>query len=222
MFLNSEGIQLRLIYFIVNFGMSGKVIHKAKACGIQGSTVFLGKGTINNPFLDYIGLSDIRKEIVLMIADCETADRALITLNQHFKLEKPNHGIAFSIDITKVIGTRRINSNADIEKGGCDKVKYHMITTIVDKGKADEVICAAKCAGAIGGTIINGRGSGVHETAKFFMMDIEPEKEIVMILSDMGISDAIVEEISTKLKINEPGNGIIFVQDVANTYGIFK
>lgn len=99
---------------------------------------------------------------------------------------------------------------------------YHVITTIVDKGKAEDVIDAATKAGSKGGTIINARGSGIHETSKVFSMEIEPEKEIVIILSEADKTEAIVSSIKNELKIEEPGNGIIFVQDVNKTYGIYK
>lgn len=93
---------------------------------------------------------------------------------------------------------------------------------IVDRVKAEDVIDAATKAGSKGGTIINGRGSGIHETKKLFLMDIEPEKEIVIILSEVDLTEAIVSSIRTHLRIDEPGNGIIFVQDVNKTYGIYK
>lgn len=221
MFPVPDSIRIQLICFVVNFGMSSKIIHEAKKCGIKGSTVFLGRGTINNQLLDYFGLADARKEIILMLADCETANKTLMTLNQHFKLEKPNHGIAFSTAISGLAGTRSLNCSMNIEERGCDQVMYRVVTTIVDKGKAEDVISAAKEAGATGGTIINGRGSGTHETAKLFMMDIEPEKEIVMILSDIAITDSIVEAIRCRCKLSEPGNGIVFVQDIQSAYGLF-
>jgi nitrogen regulatory protein PII len=53
-------------------------------------------------------------------------------------------------------------------------------------------------------------------------MEIEPEKEIVMILSKKDRSEAIVSSIRNKLKIDEPGKGIIFIQDVAKTYGLHE
>ncbi|GAE94435.1 nitrogen regulatory protein P-II [Gracilibacillus boraciitolerans JCM 21714] len=99
---------------------------------------------------------------------------------------------------------------------------YQNIMAVVDKGKAEDVIESAQKAGSKGGTILNARGSGVHETSKLFSMDIEPEKEIVMILSDENYTEAIVTKIREDLKIDEPGNGIIFVQDVNQTYGIYE
>ena len=80
---------------------------------------------------------------------------------------------------------------------------------------------AANKAGSRGATIINGRGSGIHETSKVFAMEIEPEKEIVLIISPSNLTDSIVSSIRDELKINEPGNGIIFVQDVNKAYGLY-
>ena len=91
-----------------------------------------------------------------------------------------------------------------------------------DKGKAEDVIDAATAAGSKGGTIINGRGSGIHETSRLFFMDIEPEKEIVLILSEKKNSEAIVSSIREKMEIEKPGKGIIFVQEVSRVYGLAK
>ena len=99
---------------------------------------------------------------------------------------------------------------------------YNVITIIVNKGKGEDVIEAAVKAGSLGGTIINGRGSGIHETSKLFNMEIEPEKENVIIISRQEKTDAIVESIKEHVEIEKPGNGIIFVQEVSSVYGLFE
>ena len=218
----SEASCIDLIYMIVNFGHSGKFIHEAKNSGIKGSTVMIGKGTVNNRISDYLGISDIRKEVILMLAHSTVAENALENINQHFKLDKPNHGIAFTTSISGILGTRCIKNEDENEKRGISQTMYHLLTVIVDKGKAEDVIDAAVSAGSKGGTIINARGSGIHETSKLFLMDIEPEKEIVLILSETGTTDAIAVAIKDKLNMEEPGNGMIFIQDVKKTYGIYK
>ena len=53
-------------------------------------------------------------------------------------------------------------------------------------------------------------------------MDIEPEKEIVIILSEADRTNEIVSLVGKNLKIEEPGNGIIYVQNANRTYGIYK
>ena len=217
-----EGLEIELICIIVNDGIGSKVLKTAKKHGINGGTITLARGTASNRIWDYLGLSDIRKEILYMVAEKETAYRVLEQVNLEYKLDKPNHGIAFTTSIHAILGTRKCKcDNARIERGG-DNTMYQVITIIVDKGKAEDVVEAAITAGSKGGTIINGRGSGIHETSKLFSMDVEPEKEIVIILSEVDMTEAIVSAIREKLNIDKPGQGIIYVQDVNKTYGIYK
>lgn len=211
-----------LIYVVVNYGMGSRILRKAKEYGISGETIFLGKGTVNNSLLNFLSLYDERKEIVLLGTDNHTADHALVELNKEFKFEKPNHGIVFTTSACEIIGARCYKSEENEEGRGVNKQMYQNIITIVNRGKAEEVIEAAKAAGSKGGTIINGRGSGVNETSKLFNMDIEPEKEIVMILSKEAITEAIVTSIREKLEIDKPGNGIIFIQNINKAYGVYE
>ncbi|HOV68808.1 MAG TPA: P-II family nitrogen regulator [Clostridia bacterium] len=213
---------LELISVIVNFGTGSKVLAEAKRSGITGGTVLLAKGTINSNLLDFLGLSDQRKEMVLMVADKETADRTLEKLNEVFAFAKPHHGIAFTLPVSSIIGSSVCKIDEKEDDKGVETAMYQAITVIVDKGKAEDVIDAAKSAGSSGGTIINARGSGIHETSKLFSMEIEPEKEIVLILANNTKSEAIIAEIREKLKIEEPGNGIIYIQNVNKAYGLYE
>lgn len=217
-----DEMDIELICIIVNFGSGSKLIKTAKQCGVTGGTVTLGKGTIDNRILDYLGISSVRKEVVFLIAEKSTAYKALDTINKKFMFHKPNHGIAFTSTICSLSGTNRLSCNSIQTERGANNNMYNAITTIVDKGKAEDVIDAATKAGSKGGTIINARGSGIHETSKLFSMEIEPEKEIVIILSEVASTEKIVASIRNHLKIDKPGNGIIYVQDVNKTYGIYK
>ncbi|MDF2511626.1 MAG: hypothetical protein K0S04_1492 [Herbinix sp.] len=215
-------VEIELICVIVNYGMGSKMLKSAKHHGIHGGTISLAKGTINSRILDYIGLSDVRKEILYMVADKQTANQALDKLNEEYKFCKPNHGIAFTTSISAAVGMSCYKCDQLDKERGEEATMYKVITVIVDKGKAEDVVDAAMKAGSKGGTIMNGRGSGIHETSKLFSMDIEPEKEIVIILSETAMTEAIVTSIRQDLKMDEPGKGIIYIQDVNKTYGIYK
>jgi nitrogen regulatory protein PII len=211
-----------LIYVIVNNGRAGKILRAAKEYGIRGGTVFLAKGTINNTFMNFLSLYEERKEVVLLGADRKTADHVLNRLNEKFKFEKANHGIVFSISVCGVTGSRNSKCEKNQERRGVNKAMYQCIISIVNRGNAENVIEAANAAGSKGGTIINARGSGINETSKIFNMDIEPEKEMVMILSQEEVTESIVASIREKLEIDKPGNGIIFIQDVNRIYGVYE
>lgn len=211
---------------IINDGLGSKIIREAKQLGISGASVTLAKGTMNNKVLNFLGLSDIKKEVVFMVADKPTADNALEKITDDFKIDKPNNGIAFTTSICSTFGTHNMNNKKDKKENqnerGANNIMYHAITIIVDRGKAEKVIDAATKAGSKGGTIMNGRGSGIHETSTLFSMEIEPQKEIVLILSERDQTETIVSSIRNELKIDEPGKGIVYVQNVNKAYGLYK
>ncbi|QNO15731.1 P-II family nitrogen regulator [Alkalicella caledoniensis] len=216
----SEITGVELLWVIVRFGLGSKILKCAKESGIKGGTVFLGKGTIQNSILQFLELSEVRREIVLMAADSSTIELAVNKLDDKFKFYKPNHGIAFTTSLRSILGTKNVSLNENLERG-VNIPMYNVILTIVDRGKGQEVVEAANKAGSRGATIINGRGSGIHETNKLFAMEIEPEKELVLIISQSESTEAITESIKNELKIDEPGNGVIFIQDVEKTYGLY-
>ena len=206
---------------IVNFGLGSKVLKIAKAQGATGGTIFLGRGTIKNRVLEILDLCDIRKEIVFMIVERQVGLKALEALHRKLLLQKSNHGIAFSLPVSCIFGMPHIECGCAGHRSKEVDSMYKAIFTVVEKGQAENVIDAAGKAGARGGTIINARGSGIHETRKIFDMDIEPEKEFVLILAETGTAEAVAGAIRADLKIDEPGKGIIFMLDINEAYGLY-
>lgn len=216
-----DGKEYELMCIIVSFGLGSKVIKFAKQFGIKGGTIFLGIGTIKNSLLQFLELTEIRKEIILMAGEKSTAYAVMDELNKKFEFKKPNHGIAFSTSIMNILGTHNCTCIINKESKGVENSMYNIIFIIVDKGKAEAAIEAATKAGSKGGTIINARGSGIHETSKLFSMEIEPEKEIVLIISDTNHTESITSSIRDSLEMDKPGNGIIIVQNANKTYGLY-
>lgn len=101
-----------------------------------------------------------------------------------------------------------------------EEMEFQLIVSIVNKGHCGTVIDASLEAGAEGGTIITGRGSGIHEKAKIFSFAIEPEKEVVLTLVPSDRTEKVLDAIVKATKLNELGNGIAFVLEVEKTTGI--
>lgn len=99
-------------------------------------------------------------------------------------------------------------------------IAFDLMVTIINRGFAEEVMVAAKAAGAEGGTIINGRGTGIHEHAKLFGITIEPEKEIVLTLIDRTKTTKVLDAVVEALELDKPGKGIAFVLPVERVAGI--
>ena len=62
-------------------------------------------------------------------------------------------------------------------------MSYRLIVSIVNRGFETAAMDAARSAGATGGTFLNARGAGAREAEKAFGIEVQPEKEIVLILS---------------------------------------
>ena len=210
----------QLLVVIANNHDGSKVLKIAKEHGIHGGTIVLGYGTRKRPILEFLELTDIKKEIVLMIADRKVVNTVIHKVSEKLKLGKKNTGILFVIPVSQFLGTGHYDYHENIVDGGHNMTIYKAIFTVVDKGKGSLVVESANRANAKGATIINARGSGIHETAKLFNMEIEPEKEIVLIVAKEEIVKDVVENIKLDLEIEKPGNGIIFIQEVHQTYGI--
>lgn len=209
-----------LIHVIVRYGAGSKVIKLAKQNGAKGGTITFCKGTCRNFFLELLDLTDVRRELVLIVVPKNIASSVTSKLDAVFHFCKPNHGILFTTSILSVCGSHNLEAIDHKKYGGNAQMNYHAIYTIVDKGNAETAMEAATKAGAKGGTIINARGSGIHETSMVFAMEIEPEKEILLILCQISLVDEVIQSIRNALSIDEPGNGIIFTQEINQTVGI--
>ncbi|MGI6318315.1 MAG: P-II family nitrogen regulator [Firmicutes bacterium] len=99
-------------------------------------------------------------------------------------------------------------------------MQFDLIITIVNKGYAEKVVEASKKAGAEGGTIVLGRGTGIHEKAKLFGITIEPEKELILTLIKRELTQTVLDAIVTKADLCKPGKGIAFVLEIGKVVGI--
>jgi len=95
-----------------------------------------------------------------------------------------------------------------------------LIVSIVRKGWGDTVLEASVKAGAHGGTVMFGRGAGIHEQQSIFGIHIEPEKEIVLTLTYADQCDGILSEIVRAAELEKPGNGLAFVLPVDKIAGV--
>lgn len=211
---------LEMLVVIVEHNKASKVLHLADEKGVTASVAMLGRGTASRTIFDYLGLNDKKKAVLMLFGKTEEIMDLADYLVEKLEMNKPNHGIAYIESAFNVFGTEdNANGSENIKRG---ENMYNAIYTIVEKGNADDVIEAAEKAGSRGGTVMHARGSGSEEARKVFNMLIEPEKEIVLIISEEAKTKDIVESIRKETGIEEQGKGIIFVTRVEQTYGLAK
>jgi len=97
--------------------------------------------------------------------------------------------------------------------------KLKSITCIVESGMASEVVKAALMAGAEGATIYFGVGTGVRQRLGSKAASINPDKDIITIVTDDDKVEKIFNAMVEKGHLNEPAKGFAYIQDVEKAIG---
>ena len=98
-----------------------------------------------------------------------------------------------------------------------DEKKYEMVTCIVNAGFSQNVVEAARAAGARGGTVIRARGTANPEAEEFFNIHIQPEKEMVIMLVPKAIRDEVIRTVYKEAGLATESQGIAFSMPVTHT-----
>ena len=187
---------------------SGRLLTDAAACaGAGGGTVLMGRSTASNPVFQMLGFGDFAKDIVLVITDAHNNASVQRAMVQAAAGKRRSFGILITLNVLCFIKTGLAVREDD---GMAEKTSHELITAIVNRGYADDVMAAARKAGAGGGTVINARGTAKEGDTKFFGMEIVPEKDMLLILSESEKSAAIIESIKSLPFLAKPGSGIVF------------
>ena len=99
---------------------------------------------------------------------------------------------------------------------------FKLIIAVVEDADADEIVDAAREAGATGATIINqARGEGMKPAKTFFGMDLDSQRDVVLLLVEEHLSRHILESVGTVGEFDtRDGAGIAFQVDVEDAVGI--
>ena len=209
-----------IMTLILSENQCHKFVRIAKKKDIRNGIIVLGKGTVESATLNLLGIKNQKKEVVNILQ--EKAKEVLDFFTKELQLHEPGHGIAYTTPV--IIADQIINNNQEtwnIVQGLEGESMFNKLTVIVNRGMAEDVMDIARKSGANGGTIIHGRGTGSEVTAKFFGMEIEPEKELVMIVMPSNLIDKVVNALYQELKLDIPGNGVLFVEPIEEVRGLF-
>lgn len=210
--------QFVLVVSIVDEDKGSRVMETAQKMEISGGTVMKAEGSVQGKILNMLGFTSNRKELCLNLIKSEKEPEFIDRINQELAVEKAHHGIVFSLPVEAAMGLRNHDTvylKEKRERSG----KMDAIFTIVDNGLAEDVIAEAKSVGAKGGTVMHARGSGIENNETLFNFVIEPEKEVILILSEKDQSAVIANHLNCTFKLEEEGKGILFVIDVKSAIG---
>lgn len=195
-----------------------KLLNKYK---VKFKAITHGIGTASSSMLDYFGLNEVERGVIMAIMPTIMSKYILRYMNQRLKIAEPGNGIAFTIPVSS--STKYMNETykkVEMEDIDMEDANKHLIITIANEGFAEIIMNAAKKVGATGGTTINGRGLESEKIIKFLGISIEPEKDIVLILANNDKKNEIMNEIVSSCGLKTPGAGICFSLPVDHVVGL--
>ncbi len=98
--------------------------------------------------------------------------------------------------------------------------KQFAIFTICIRGTGDKIMECARIAGARGGTIFKARGTAPEEITQFINVEVQPEKEIILILVSETDKEKIMKAIASQYGISSEANAITFAVPVDESVGV--
>lgn len=204
----------KLFIYFVDRRYGEKVVALTKKAGARGGTIAHGRAVVDNKILQALSLADVHQEIVFTIMGPET-EAVLAALAEAAKRDQKKYGgLGILLDVSGMLFRVPGHEGENTESESDMKSGFKLITVIVNHGYADDVMAAARKAGAKGGTILNARGTGTEEDVKFFGISLVPEKEMLLIVAETETVPALLKAINEVPDISQPGGGVVYHMNI--------
>ena len=190
----------------------------------QGASLILGalgRGTATTEVLDYLGLEATEKVVLLLAAP--RSSRLVRKAARELWLDVPGRGILMTVPIASVGGARARDEllqwqaeEDDMEK----EITHELIVVITNRGCTDQVMDAARSAGAAGGTTIQAKGTGTKLARKFLGVSLAAEKEMVFILTRIQDRTPIMKAVMAQAGMQTKAQSVAFSMPVTDLAGL--
>lgn len=191
-----------------------------------------GQGTAPSELLDLCGLQGTSRTVTLSILPQDLVGCVFQILTQDLLLQRRGGGIAVTVPITgmqdmirKMLEERGSYAFPDTRKGAQTpmtpkETAYSMILVAANYGYSDEVIDAARSAGARGGTVIRGRRRGSENVLNFLGVSAQEEQEFTMIIVPQEKKSAVMVAVSRTCGLTTPAHGVVLAVPVEEVLGL--
>ena len=192
---------------------------------ILTSFISLGHGTVTGAMASYF-FDQSEKAVVFSFVTQDTWREAKRALRQSLQIDVPGVGVAFTIPLSSIGGRRELAFITDQqnftrgEESSMQGTKRELLVIISNQGFNDQVMDAARDAGAHGGTVIHARGTGMERAEKFLGISLASEKDMIFIVTKTSERDRIMQSVMMKAGMETPAKAIIFSLPVSDTAGL--
>lgn len=189
-----------------------------------------GVGTAPSEVIDVVGLGNPDKILLISLMSKPFADDMLKKLKKGLRLGSVNSGIVFTLPLmgaNNLIVKMLEQTDSSLNNGtsrkdsiGMAGTKYSLIAAVVNQGYSENVMEAARSAGAGGGTVVPSRSIANEQAVGFWGMGIQNEKDIVLIVADIEDKLKIMQAISSKCGVHSEAQGNVVALPIDTVLGI--
>ncbi|MBQ6020481.1 MAG: P-II family nitrogen regulator [Clostridia bacterium] len=188
--------------------------------------ISLGYGTATNEVLDFLGLDENEKAVCFSVVTKEIWETTKTGLLDELYIGSPGTGVAFTVPMSSVGGKKELDfltHGQNFEQGEesvMQNTDIELIVAVCNQGYNENVMDAARAAGAAGGTVLHARGTGMESAEKFLGISLAAEKDMVMIVTKTERKNEIMRAIMEKAGLNSKAKSIVFSLPVSDTAGL--
>lgn len=216
----------KLLVAIVDRGKGASLVEIYREEELPLEYLCMGMGTASSRLLDYFGLAETQKDVVLAFAPGRRVRAVMQAVDRRFDLSSPGRGIVFSCPLSGVSGqVPQLLNNGAVpleEESYVEETPslYDLVVVVVNRGTIDPVMDAAREAGARGGTVVHGRRMGVDGAETRLGFVLEPEKDIVLIVVAHEQKLDVMRAVNKAAGMATPCRGILFSLPVEDLMGL--
>ena len=195
-----------------------------KEMGLPLVLSFLGRGTAVDRYLSLYDLKATEKAVIATVADGEKMPRLMKAAKKKLCIDIPGNGVMMAVPVKSVGGGRTLAYLTDnaVPDGTVPKMQFdhELIVIILNQNYMDDVMNAARSAGAPGGTVLHAKGTGAGYAEKFFGVSLAEEKDVVLIAAGSKKKAAIMKAVAEQAGPDTPAGAIAFSLPVSAVAGL--
>lgn len=230
--MNKEQLMngLRLMVLITGTKAGQKAVEILNNQSISVQHLCRGEGTATSEILDYLGIGTVDKIVLFSVVPKDKVKKLFVLLEQKLNLNRLGKGIAFTVPISgsslsllKLLSDERSELIQQLERNVnqmTNTITHSLLMVTINQGYSEDVMAAAKSAGATGGTVMHARRTGSGEPIKRWGIRVQQEKEIVFILTGKDKKVDIMKAIGESCGLHSEANGIIVALPVDAVAGL--
>ena len=192
---------------------------------------FRGKGTATSEMMDIFGLRGTTRLLTGAFLSKTQVKPLFEMMNKQLSFRHKGGGIAITVPmigmqscVLELVNNENQDETEKALKGEETEMKeksgYALIWVSVTGGYSDDVVDAARNAGAKGGTVMKGRRRSSERTSHHFGISMQEEQEFVMIVVPREKKNDTMSAIMDACGLNTKAHGVVWSLPVDEVMGL--